>query len=132
TSNFSFFAQTLYAFVTSVALATGFGHGEEPLSPLLVMLWSIGIAVAVLGVQLRGLEIGKWITNAGSAAILALLVFIVVGCIYFAGASATDFLAADYVPPASADTAILWGTMVFAYCGVEGLAFLRGDISDGM
>jgi amino acid transporter len=132
TSNFSFFATTLYSIVTSVALASGAGKGEEPLSPMMVMFSSIGVALAVLALQLRGLGIGKWITNAGGAAILALLALIIVGGVYFAGGSATNFRRASYVPPASADTAILWATMVFAYCGVEGLAFMRGDIRDGM
>jgi amino acid transporter len=131
TSNFSFFATTLYSIVTSVALATGLGQGEGALSPLFVMLWSIMLALAVLGLQLKGLAIGKWITNAGSAAILALLVVIIAGSIAFAGNSATNFSAANYMPSISADTAILWSTMVFAYCGVEGLAFLRGEISEG-
>jgi amino acid transporter len=30
------------------------------------------------------------------------------------------------------DTAILWGTIVFAFCGVEGVAFLRNEIEGGM
>jgi amino acid transporter len=132
TSNFSFFATTLYAIVTSVAIASGAGHGEEPLSPVWIMMSSIILALAVLGLQLRGLEIAKWITNAGSAAIIVLLAVIILGGIYFVRGSATNFLTADYAAPASADTAILWSTMVFAYCGVEGLAFLRADIADGM
>lgn len=132
TSNFSFFATTLYAIVTSVAIAIGVAQGEASLSPLFLSLWSIVLAAIVLGVHLQGLAIGKWITNAGSAAILVMLVAILVGSVYFARESATNFLTADYVPPVSADTAILWATMVFAYCGVEGLAFLRADIADGM
>jgi amino acid transporter len=132
TSNFSFFATTLYAIVTSLALASGAGAGDEPLSPLLVMLTSIAVALAVLGLQLRGLGIGKWVTNAGGVAVLILLVLIIAGSIYFVRDSATDFLAASYIPAASADTAILWASMVFAYCGVEGLAFLRAEIDNGM
>jgi amino acid transporter len=131
TSNFSFFATTLYSIVTSVAIASG-APANDPLSPMWVMVSSILLALAVLGLQLRGLEIAKWITNAGSAAIIVLLVVIILGGSYFAGASATNFLKADYIPPATADTAILWSTMVFAYCGVEGLAFLRADIAEGM
>ena len=132
TSNFSFFATTLYSIVTSLAVAFGAETGGESLPPLLIMFASIVVALGVLGLQIRGLGVGKWITNAGGAAILALLVMIVVGGAYFAGGSATNFLEAVYIPTASANTAILWATMVFAYCGVEGLAFLRGDINDGM
>jgi amino acid transporter len=131
TSNFSFFATTLYSIVTSVAIASG-ARGDEPLSPTWVMVSSILVALAVLGLQLRGLKIAKWITNAGSAAIIVLLALIILAGSYFVWGSATNFLKADYIPPATADTAILWSTMVFAYCGVEGLAFLRGDIADGM
>jgi amino acid transporter len=48
------------------------------------------------------------------------------------GQSATDFLHASYVPVFNFDTAILWGTIVFAYCGIEGVAFLRNEIEGGM
>ena len=132
TSNFSFFAATGYAIVSSVAIALNIGQSEGALSPTFVVLSSIGLALAVLGLHLRGLAIGKWITNAGSVAVLVLLAVIVIGIFYFMREGATDFGSASYVPALGADTAILWGTMVFAYCGVEGLAFLRGDIKDGM
>ena len=132
TSNFPFFATTLYAIVTGLALATKPQLAAESLSPWLIMSASICVALAVLALQLKGLGIGKWVTNAGGVAVLVMLAIIIVGGVMFAGSSATNFLSANYLPPASADTAILWATMVFAYCGVEGLAFLRGDIDDGM
>ena len=132
TSNFSFFAVNLYALVTALALASKPEANTDTLSPLLIMSSSIGVALVVLLLQLRGLGVGKWITNAGGVAVLAMLAVIIMGGVFFAGASATDFTKASYVPPVTADTAILWSTMVFAYCGVEGLAFLRAEISDGM
>ena len=46
--------------------------------------------------------------------------------------SATDFAAASYVPTGNFDTAILWGTLVFALCGSETIGFLRNDMRGGM
>jgi amino acid transporter len=132
TSNVPFFATTLYSLVTALALVRSPQASPEALSPMPIMWSCIGVALVVLLLQLRGLGVGKWITNAGGAAVLAMLAVIVAGGIVFAGSSATDFSKASYVPPFSDDTAILWATMVFAYCGVEGLAFLRADINGGM
>jgi amino acid transporter len=44
------------------------------------------------------------------------------------GASATDFLASPWRSGFGFDTAILWGTIVFALSGSESVAFLRNDI----
>ncbi len=48
------------------------------------------------------------------------------------GESATDFLHSSYLPPWNFGTAILWGTIFFAYSGAEAVAFLRNDIEGGM
>ena len=34
----------------------------------------------------------------------------------------------SYLPPMTFDTAILWGTIFFAYSGAEAVAFLRNEI----
>lgn len=91
---------------------------------------SIMIVLFATGFQLEGLAFAKWLPNIGgigSWLIFCLLVFAAIA-VLLRGGSATDFVHASYLPPANFDTAILWGTMVFALAGAETLAFLRKEI----
>lgn len=125
-----YFAGIIY-FLSGLIL-TGLGVGTDNVA--LNLSLSLVVAVFATGVQLLGLKFGKWLTNLGAAGswLIFLLIlgaaFILVG----RGASATNFVASSYVPPMNFDAAILWGTMVFALCGTEAVAFLRNDIQGGM
>ena len=125
-----YFAGILY-FLSGLLLAA---FGGDPKDTLLYMGISVGFTLLVTAVQIAGLKYGKWVPNIGMACGWAVLGLIVLVGIVIAGRgqSATDFLHSTYVPVFNFDTAILWGTIVFAYCGVEGVAFLRNEIEGGM
>jgi amino acid transporter len=95
---------------------------------------SASIAAIVTLAQVAGLKYGKWLPNLGTAGGWVVLAIIVTMALVIAlrGEGATDFLAASYAAPANFDTAILWGTIVFAYCGAEGIGFLRNEVEGGM
>ena len=108
--------------------------GGDPKNAFLSISVSLVISLLVTAVQLAGLKYGKWLPNIGTSGAwivfaMVLLLALVLGV---EGKSATDFLHSSYLAPASFDTAILWGTMVFAYSGVESLGFLRNEIDGGM
>lgn len=108
--------------------------GGNPKSASLSLSISIGISLLVTGIQLAGLKYGKWLPNLGTAggwAVFAMLVILAV-VLGIEGKAATDFLRSSWTVPANFDTAILWGTIVFAYSGVESLAFLRNELDGGM
>ena len=103
------------------------GHGS-------LLSISVTISLLVTAVQAFGLKYGKWPPNIG---IIGgwIVVFIIVGigaALAFEGRSATDFVHASYTVPMNFDTAILWGTIVFAYSGLETAGMLRNEIEGGM
>jgi amino acid transporter len=125
-----YFAGILY-FLSGLIIAA---FGGDPKDTLLYISISVAISALVTGIQIAGLKYGKWPPNIGMAGGW-IVVFIIVGIGIVLGAqskSATDFLQASYIPPINFDTAILWGTIVFAYSGLEAAGMLRNEIAGGM
>ncbi|HEX2591011.1 MAG TPA: amino acid permease, partial [Rhizomicrobium sp.] len=125
-----YFAGILY-FNAGLALSA---LGLDTTNTGLYLAICTAIAIAVTLLQLVGLRFSKWLPNAGTLAswvILAALV-LVAGTLLARHESATNFAAGPFIAPFNFDTAILWGTIVFAYSGIEAVAFMRNDIEGGM
>lgn len=96
--------------------------------------FSVAIAAFVTAFQFVGLNLSKWLTNLGAAGSWLIFLMLAGIAVWFwaRGSVATNFAASSYLPAGNFDTAILWGTIVFAYSGIEGVAFLRNEIAGGM
>jgi glutamate:GABA antiporter len=125
-----YFAGILY-FLGGLALAA---IGADPKDTPLYLAISLGVTALVTAVQGAGLAYGKWLPNFGTAGgwIVFFTIVAVAVALGLEGRGATDFARASYVPPATFDTVILWGTIVFAFSGVESLAFLRNEVEGVM
>jgi len=125
-----YFAGILY-FLSGLIIAA---IGADPHNTLLYISISIAISLLITAVQALGLKYGKWPPNVGMIGGWIVVFIIVAIGAYLAmqGKSATDFLHASYAVPLNFDTAILWGTIVFAYGGVETAGMLRNEIEGGM
>jgi amino acid transporter len=92
---------------------------------LIASLLGLGIA---FGVNLVGLNVGKWLHNAGAfgtwAAIAALVGMGAIALVRFGAARAID--AAALVPRTGVGEITLWSTLAFAFGGIEAAAFV-GD-----
>jgi glutamate:GABA antiporter len=108
--------------------------GGDPKSAALSVSISFVVSLIIIGVQLAGLKYGKWLPNIGTVGGWVVFVMLILLALVLAiqGRSATDFLHSSYLASANFDTAILWGTMVFAYSGIESLGFLRNEIDGSM
>jgi amino acid transporter len=124
----------LYFVVNVLAAAVGGAGGEWLKTPVGVAAASSILAVAIGLAHLRGLGTGKWLSNFGALAAsgIFLLLILAGGWLALTGRSATDFVHAHYTLPPTADTALLWATVVFAYGGPEALAFLKNDVHGGV
>jgi len=125
-----FFAGILYFLVGLLESAFGVGTHDTTLNLIL----SLVIGSLIIAFQTVGLRYGKWITNFGAIGSWAIFFAIAGVALVFAlrGASATHFASGPLIPRMNFDSAILWGTMVFAYSGIEGIAFIRNDIQGGI
>jgi amino acid transporter len=125
-----YFAGIIY-FLSGLVLSAIGADAHNSALYLTLSLALVGIATAV---QFLGLRIGKWLTNmgAGGSWLVFLLIIAAGATLVWRGGSATDFLASSWKPPFGFDTAILWGTIVFALSGTESVAFLRNEIRGGI
>lgn len=125
-----FFAGLL-VFMSGLVVAI---FGGDPKDAALCLSISVAVSLFVIGIQLAGLKYGKWVPNAGTAGIWIVFAIIVATATFlgFRDGSATDFLHARWLVPFNFDTALLWGTIVFAYAGVESLGFLRNEMEGGL
>lgn len=133
TCNLPFFSSVLYFIVNLIGLTGGSLTAPILASPVLFASIALAIAIAVAGLSLLGLGAGKWVSNFGGFAACAIALLMVVGggVLAWRHGPATDFLHADYRPPLTADGAVLWATMVFAFGGPEAMAFLKDDVKGG-
>jgi amino acid transporter len=90
-----------------------------------------GLALAV-GMNVVGLNVGKWLTNIGAIALwLAASALIALGVMsWFRFGSATPITPAALVPSVSAKDVIFWSTIAFAYAGVESASTMGDEIHD--
>ena len=125
-----YFGSILY-FLSGLILAA---LGGEPKDTFLYMSISVALTLLVTILQIGGLRYGKWLPNVGmTGGWIVVGVIVATGvAIAVRGQSATNFFHASYLPPLTFDTAILWGTIFFAYSGVEAVAMLRNEIEGGL
>ncbi len=131
--NLPFFSGVLYFVVNVLAQALGPRATEAVRDPLTFAFVACALAASIGGLHALGLGAGKWLTNFGAAAACALLAILILAGAVLAlrHGPATNFRAASWAPPLTADGAALWATMVFAFGGPEALAFLRDDVKGG-
>lgn len=132
--NLPFFSGLVYFILTVAAAALG-PQAQAALQDARILLpLAVVVAVAPAVLHLAGLGSGKWLPTFGAVATLALLVALLAigGALAAQGGAATDFTRASYIPPLDANAAILWGTMVFAFGGAEGLTLLHTETRGGM
>jgi amino acid transporter len=100
----------------------------------LYFAFSVAITVLVTAVQFISLRFTKWLPNFGTVAAWLIFLSLAAIALVFAvhGTGATNFATSSYVAPFDFNTAILWGTIVFAYSGIEAVAFMRNEIEGGM
>jgi glutamate:GABA antiporter len=125
-----YFAGILY-FLAGLMMAA---LGADPHDTRLYLIFSVGLSVLVTAFQFVGLGIAKWLPNFGTVASWLIFIMLVGIALLLAlhGGSATNFAKSSYLPALNFNTAILWGTIVFAYSGIEAVAFLRNDIEGGL
>ena len=95
---------------------------------------SLLIALSVAALHMRGIGVGKWVSNLGAIGACGLVLFMIMGGLAVAliHGSATDFPHADYHLPLNAQGAMLWSVMTLAFVGPEAAAFLKDDVEGGV
>lgn len=110
------------------------GGGAAALAQNRVFLLSsslILLAVAV-GLNLVGLNIGKWLQNAGGVAtyVPLLMLVAIAAVLWHAHGSATHFTLTGLLPHWNLGTVNLWAQIAFAFTGFELVSAMSGEVRD--
>lgn len=131
-SNLPYFPAVLY-FAAGNALYAGGARwmGLSASASYYIGAALLGLAFATV-VNVVGLEIGKWLSNAGAIARwLATALLLVIGGVAWAKfGSATEFSVRTILPGTQLKDIIFWSTMAFALTGLESASFLGDEIRD--
>ena len=89
------------------------------------------LAVAVI-LNLIGLNIGKWLQNAGGVSTYAPLLILVAigGVLWLKQGSVTHFTVANMMPTWNWDTVNFWSQIAFAFTGLELVSAMSGEIRE--
>ena len=132
TSNLPYFAGMLYFAAGSALWLRGGGTHALDASPA----WFIGFAVLSLGfatvLNIYGLGVSKWLSNAGAIArVASLLLLVGLGAIAWCRfGAATTINAASLRPGLGLNDLIFWASIAFAMTGPESASFMGGEIQD--
>jgi amino acid transporter len=93
---------------------------------------SLALLVVAVGMNIIGLNIGKWLQNAGGVAtyVPLLMLVAIAAMLWQARGSATQFTLAGMMPHWNLDTVNFWSQIAFAFTGLELVSAMSGEIRD--
>lgn len=131
-SNLPYFPSLLY-FAAGNALFMG-GASWQHLSTnstYFIVVSVVGLALGV-GLNVIGLDIGKWLHNIGalSSWVPPILLVIMAPLVWFHFGSATTINFTTVLPTTHLKDVIFWSTIAFAFAGIESASLMADEIQD--
>ena len=101
-------------------------------SPAYFIGFSLAALAVAVGLNLRGLAVGKWLHNLGAAGLwIPGLFLIVLGVVAWSRfGSATEFSADTLMPSTRLKDIVFWSTIAFSLTGLESASMLGEEIKD--
>jgi len=131
-SNVPYFPSLLY-FAAGNALFIGGARWQHlsTSSTYFILFSMIGLALGV-GLNVIGLDFGKWLHNLGAVSswVPALLLVIMAPIAWSRFGSATEISWASIIPGVHLKDVIFWSTIAFAFSGVESASVMADEIHD--
>lgn len=129
-SNLPYFPALLYFAAGNALFIAGSNGSTLSASPtyfIVVALSGLGLATIV---NVYGLEVGKWLNNAGAVARWSVtLLLVALGALtWWKFGSATPITAATMRPGVAIKDLIFWSVIAFAWTGPEAVSFMGGEI----
>lgn len=97
-----------------------------------LLLVSLGLLVVAVVLNIIGLNIGKWLQNAGgTCTYLPLLLLVgVAGLLWMRHGSVTHFSVSNVLPTWNWDTVNFWSQIAFAFTGLELVSAMSAEVHD--
>jgi glutamate:GABA antiporter len=109
------------------------GHGAALAQDRNFLLWcSLGLLVVAVALNIVGLNIGKWLQNAGGVGTFVplLILVIIAAFVVMRHGSATHFTVHNMMPIWNWDTVNFWSQIAFAFTGLELVSAMSEEVRD--
>ena len=129
---FFYFPGLLLASASMSAYIIGSGGGELEKNRTFLLIVSFALLGVAVGLNIIGLNIGKWLQNAGGVSTyVPLLMLVVIALLVFRHhGSVTPFTWATVWPRWDWDTVNFWSQIAFAFTGLELVSAMSEEIRD--
>jgi amino acid transporter len=127
-----YFPGLLLASAAMSAYIIGEGGGTLAQNRTFLVLVSLGLLLVAVVLNLIGLNIGKWLQNAGGVSTyLPLMILVGLAAILrMRHGSVTQFTAANMLPHWDWDTVNFWSQIAFAFTGLELVSAMSAEVRD--
>jgi amino acid transporter len=131
-SNLPFFASVLYFGAASALFAFGPHAQALATNPIYYVAFSVGWLTVITILNIRGVDVGKWLNNVGAlGSLVPLSVLLVLAAVsYWRFGAATHFTKANMVPHWSLDNAVFWSSVFFAFSALEAASAMGDEIQN--
>ena len=127
-----YFPGLLLASAAMSAYLIGEGGGTLSQSRTFLLLVSLGLLLVAVILNIIGLNVGKWLQNAGGASTyIPLLILVgIAGILWMRQGSVTSFTFANIWPAWNWDTVNFWSQIAFAFTGLELVSAMSAEVRD--
>ncbi len=127
-----YFPGLLLASAAMSAYIIGEGGGTLAQNRAFLLLVSLGLLLVAVVLNIIGLNVGKWLQNAGGVfTYVPLLVLVLIAAILgLRYGSVTPFTWASILPTWNWDTVNFWSQIAFAFTGLELVSAMSAEVRD--
>src|SRR5205807_5025757 len=127
-----YFPGLLLASAAMSAYIMGEGGGTLAQNRTFLLLVSLGLLLVAVVLNIIGLNVGKWLQNAGGVSTyLPLLMLVgVAGLLWMRHGSVTHFSWHNVMPLWNWDTVNFWSQIAFAFTGLELVSAMSAEVRD--
>jgi amino acid transporter len=130
--SFPYFAGLLVASTAMAAYIGGAGGGNLADNRQFLLIGSLAILAVAVGLNIVGLNIGKWLQNAGGVGTYVPLLMLVgiAAAVYLHHGSQVHVTWRSTLPDWNLDTVNLWSQIAFAFTGMELVSAMSEEVRD--
>src|SRR5438105_608895 len=127
-----YFPGLLLASVAMSAYVLGGKGAELAQNRTYLLIGSLALLAVAVVLNIIGLNIGKWLQNAGGVGTYVPLLILVgtAGVLWFKNGSLTHYSWANVMPVWNWDTVNFWSQIAFAFSGLELVSAMSGEIRE--
>ena len=131
-SNLPYFPGVLYFGAASALLAFGPRAQALATDPRYFVVFSVSWLALIVLLNIRGVNVGKWLNNVGALASLLPLgiLMLLAAASWWRFGPATHITSASLVPHWSLGNAVFWSSVFLAFVGVEAGSAMGGEIEN--